>query len=118
MRGLTLVVAGSDQTRFRTALGLAAAAAALDQRVRLFLDAPAVALVVSEGMPPVALPPPGQPDTGELLETCLALGVGIILCQTGVADAGMTMAALDERFEAGGMTSLLGSLDEDRLLLV
>jgi hypothetical protein len=53
----------------------------------------------------------------ELLESCLELGVTVTLCQSGLAAAGLEAAALDPRFEYGGMVGWLAELEEDRLIL-
>lgn len=102
MRGLGIVVAGTDPERLRSALTLAAAQAALGARSRLLLDGDSVRLAATPG---------------ELLETCLDLGVTVTLCQTGMAAAGMTPGKLDVRFDYGGMVGWLAELGEDRLLL-
>ncbi len=103
MTGLSIIVAGADPVRFRTALTLAAAHAALGGRTRMLLDGEAVRLAV-------------LPE--ELRESCLELGVGIMLCQSGLALAGLSAAALDPRFEHGGMVRFLADLGEDRLIVV
>jgi len=118
MRGLTIIVAGRDTARLRSALGMAAAQAALGGPARLFLDGSAVALLRA----PIAeaddadYRAAGLPTLGELVDTGLALGARIILCQSGLALAGLTAAMLDPRFETGGMTSILATLGDDRLV--
>ena len=102
MRGLAVVVAGTDLPRFKTALTLAASQAALGGRARLLLDGESVRLA-TEG--------------GELLQSCFDLGVSVILCQSGLAAAGLDASALDARFEYGGMVGFLADLGEDRLLI-
>ncbi|WP_171746124.1 DsrE family protein [Sphingomonas sp. AP4-R1] len=102
-RGLTIIIAGADPDRLRSALGVAAAEAALGGRVRLFFDAAAV---------PLLCIPPSPPEP--LLEAAIELGAQISVCQTGLAEQGIT---LDPRFEAGGLVSVMADLDEDRLLL-
>jgi len=102
MRGLGIVIGGTDAARARTALTLAASQAALGARVRILLESDAVRLAMS-------------PD--ELLESCLELGVAVMLCQSGLAAAGLEAAALDPRFEYGGMVGWLAELEEDRLIL-
>lgn len=102
-RGLTIVVSGSDADRLRSALGLAAAEAALGGRVRLFLDAAAVRVLRS---PPDFFDP--------MVEASRDLGVRLLLCQTGLSEQGV---APDPRFDVGGLVSLLAELGEDRLLL-
>lgn len=104
LRGLTIVVATADAERWASALTMAAAHAALGGATRLFLDSAAVALLAE--------------PAGGLLATALDLGVTVIACQTGLAAAGLSMAALDARIEAGGMTSLLAALEEDRLVTI
>jgi len=118
MRGLTIIIAGQDPARLRSALGMAAAQAALGGAARLFLDGKAAGLLRA----PIAAPDDvehqaaGLPTIGELVDTCLALGARIILCQTGLALAGLAAASLDPRLETGGMTGLLAALGEDRLV--
>ena len=104
MTGLAIIVAGADPARFRTALTLAAANAALERRTRLLLDGEAVKMAVSpEEM---------------LLETCFELGVTITLCQGGLAAAHMDASRLDARFDYGGMVGLLADLGADRLIVI
>jgi len=103
MTGLGIIVAGVDPVRFRTALTLAAAQAALGGRVRVLLDSGAVAL--AQG-----------PDA--LLESCFELGAEVMLCQTGLAEARLDASALDSRFLHGGMVGWLAALGEDRLIVV
>lgn len=103
MRGLAIIVPGTDSSRFRSALVLAASQAALGGRVRLLLDSDAVQLV-SEG--------------GDLLESCFDLAVEVTLCQSGLAQAGLDAAGLDERFSYGGMVGFLAELGADRLVVV
>ena len=102
MNGLGIIVAGADQARFRTALTLAAAHAALGGRVRILLDGESVSLAAA-------------PD--ELLDSCFELGATVTLCQSGLAEAGLYAAALDPRFDHGGMVGWLADLGEDRLVL-
>jgi predicted peroxiredoxin len=102
LKGLGIVVAGTDPRRFRTALTLAAAQAALGGRVRILLDGESVALAAT---------------ADDLLDSCFELGATITLCQTGMAEAGLDAAALDPRFDHGGMVGWLAELGEDRLVL-
>ena len=103
MTGLGIIVAGIDPVRFRTALTMAAAQAALGARVRILLDSGAVMLAA-------------QPAA--LLESCFELGVEVTLCQTGLAEAGLDASALDSRFFHGGMVGWLAVLGDDRLVVV
>ena len=103
MIGLGIIVADTNPVRLRTALTLAAAQAALGGRVRILIDSGAVGLASA-----------GDP----LLESCFDFGVEVMLCQTGLAEAGMDAAALDLRFCYGGMVSWLADLGVDRLVVV
>jgi predicted peroxiredoxin len=100
MRGLTLIAATGDPERFRAALTIASAHAALGGRTRLYLHEGAVALLVN-------------PDP--LVATALETGVAIIACQTGLAGAGLAHSDLPAGVEAGGMVGLLAMLGDDRL---
>ena len=102
VRGLGIIVADVDPVRFRTVLTLAGAQAALGGRARILLDSGAVRLAQAPG---------------ELLGSCFELGVEVMLCQSGLAEAGMAAAALDSRFSYGGMVSWLADLAEDRLVI-
>jgi len=102
MKGLGIIVAGLDPVRFRSALTLAAAQAALGGHTRLLFDSAAVGLAA-------------EPD--ELLESCLELGVAITLCQSGLALAGLEAGDLDPRFDYGGMVGWLADLGDYRLIL-
>jgi len=102
MTGLGIIVADTDQVRFRTALTLAAAQAALGGRTRLLLDSGAV---------PLAATP------NDLLESCFELGAEVMLCQSGLGEAGLDASALDPRFSYGGMVGWLADLGADRLVI-
>ncbi len=118
MRGLTIVVAAAEPIRFRTALELAAATAALGGHARLFLQGGAVALL----RPPIvdagdaAHAASGLPTLAALLEEALGLGVEIVACQSGLQLTAIDAGALDGRIGFGGLVSLLGELGEDRLV--
>ena len=118
MRGLTIIVAGQDPARLRSALGMAATQAALGGPARLFLDGTAVSLLRAPVVGPddAEHQAAGLPTLGELVDTCFALGARIILCQTGLALAGLAAASLDPRLETGGMTRILATLGDDRLV--
>lgn len=100
--GLSIIVAGTDTTRFRTALTLAAAQAALGGQVRILLDSGAVILASTPN---------------DLLESCFELGAEVTLCQSGLAEAGLAASALDPRFRYGGMVGWLADLGADRLVV-
>lgn len=99
MRGLTILVATADPARFRTALMLASAQAALGASARVYAHEDAVRLLVP----------------GELMTTARELGVTLIACQTGLAEAGLP---LPDGVEGGGLVSLLAELGDDRLVTV
>ncbi|WP_404712475.1 peroxiredoxin [Sphingomonas sp. MMS24-J13] len=118
VRGLTIVLASADTDRLRSALGMAATQAALGGAARLFFDGAAVRLLT----PPLANPRDddhravGLPTLGELIETAFTLGVSIMACQSGLALAGLAADRIDPRIATGGMTVILASLGEDRLV--
>lgn len=117
MRGLTILVATADTARFRAALATAAAAAALGARVRVFLhDEAATLLGANPDADPARLTAAGVPTQEQLLEIARESGVALIVCQTGLALAGLSMETLPAGTEAGGLVSLLATLGEDRLL--
>jgi len=102
MTGLGIIVAGVDPVRFRTALTLAAAQAALGGRVRILLDSGAVTLAATL-------------DT--LFESCFELGAEVTICQTGLAEASLDASMLDPRFCYGGMVGWLAGIGADRLVI-
>ncbi len=115
MRGLTILVAGSDPTRFHAALSLAAAQAALGARARLHLQGKAVALLrLPARDDPTAA---GLPSLIELRTEAVALGVELTACQSGLALADVGFADLPEGIQASGLIELLTDLGEDRLLV-
>ena len=99
MRGLTVVVTTADPDRWRAALMLASAEAALGGRARVYCHEAAVTLLARS----------------ELVDTALELGVALIACQTGLAARDLALPAFAE---AGGLVSLLAELGEDRLVTV
>lgn len=119
MRGLTIIVAGADRQRFRAALEIAAAQAALGRPARLFLQTEAVPLLRSEAPAPVASAEELEdlPTSSELLVEALALGVRLICCQSGLAAAGFRADHLPDAIESGGLVALLADAEEDQLLM-
>jgi hypothetical protein len=97
MRGLTIICTRADA--MEPALTLAMAQAALGGRARLFAQGTAVA-----GL------------DGPLVAEAAALGVDLLACQSGLAEAGLDLATLDARIAAAGPVSVLQSLGEDRLV--
>lgn len=109
MRGLTIVVAGPDPDRFRAALTMACAAAALGGRARVYLHEAAVGLLGVD-----ASAPEGLPNLTDLRAIADHSGVGLIACQTGLVLAGLS--ADTQRVAAGGLIDLLATLKDDRLV--
>ena len=121
MRGLILIVADASAERFRTALVLAAAQAALGARVRFFFQGDALRSIVA----PVADPDGarqsamGLPSLAQLVGEAIALGVALAACQSSLALLGLTPEDFDPGVEWGGMVGLLAAMDaEDRLIVV
>lgn len=119
MRGLTIIVADVSTERFRTALSMAAAQAALDGAARIFLQGEAVSLIRAPvaGWEDDAYADAGLPTLPMLLEEALGLGVRIIVCQSGMQLTGAVADDFDPRVEYGGMVSVLQTLGEDRLVV-
>jgi predicted peroxiredoxin len=112
---LAIILSGADAGRWRSALGVAAAQAALGGEVRLFVDALAVPMLASE--PFDAATGSGLPSLRTLCDTMLELGGTITVCQTGLAECGMDATALDPRFAFGGVTGFLAGAAYARLTI-
>ena len=104
MRGLTILVVSADPSRFRAALALASAHAALGGRTRLFLHEEAVALLRAAGE-----------DMLHLIATAMECGATVVACQTGLARAGLAETDLPAGAETGGLVGVLATLGDDRL---
>src|SRR3546814_6600194 len=85
MRNLKIVILTPDPERFRGAITLAAAQAALGASVSIFLQLEAVALLRRPYGAPgdSAHKAKGLPTLAELMEDATALGVTFTLCQSG-----------------------------------
>jgi predicted peroxiredoxin len=120
MRGLSLIVATADGGRFYAALETAAAASALGRPTRVFLQGEAAALlrapVSFDGDP--ARRAAGQPDLASLIAEAMAMGVRLIVCQSGMALVGMTASELVPDIRAGGLVSFLAEAGADDQLVV
>ncbi|HSX55759.1 MAG TPA: DsrE family protein [Sphingomonas sp.] len=117
MRGLTIIAATADAERFRAALSLACAHAALGGSTRLYCHEAAVALLIPGSDPRDAeLAGKGLASRAQLLAEALESGVALIACQTGLAAAGIAFDTLAPGVEPGGLVSLLAALGEDRLV--
>lgn len=117
MRGLTIIAATGDAERFRAALSLACAHAALGGATRLYCHEAAVALLVPGSDPGDAgLAAKGLASRAQLVAEAQESGVMLIACQTGLAAAGIAFEMLPPGVEPGGLVSLLAALGEDRLV--
>ena len=113
MQALSIVVASADEGRFRSALELAAANAALDRPTRLFLQAQAVRALMERGHAAE-----GMPSPQEMLDEAIALGVQVSACQSGLALTGLDSSALPNGVETEGLVSFLAARRDDQLLVV
>ncbi len=120
MSRLTIIVATADPARFRAALTLATARAALGGAVRLYCHESSVALLVAvaraDDEDGSALAAAGLPDRQALLAIAQDAGVVLIACQTGLAIAGLSLDELVPGAQAGGMIGLLADGADDRLI--
>ena len=117
---LNIIVAAADGRRLYAALETGMAAAALGQRVRIFLQGEAAVLlrdpVAFDG--DAARRAAGQPDLASLVEEAIAMEVGLFVCQSGMTLAGMTATELVPQVRAGGLVSFLADVGaEDRLIV-
>jgi predicted peroxiredoxin len=118
MRRLTIIVATAERERFRAALSIALAEAALDRPVRIFLQEGAAALLTpARGSDETDVAAAGLPTLAELLDEALSAEIGFTICQSGLALAGASAATLPPGVEVGGLVGLLADAADDRLLL-
>jgi hypothetical protein len=108
MSALSIIVSGSEPTRLHSALGLAAAHAATGGTARLLFDRYAV---------PALAAIDAASEAGAMIETCFALGVELVVCQSGLADAGVDAGILDPRYGFGGMVGFVAAADPNRIVL-
>ena len=121
MRPLKIVLLGSDPERFRGALTIAAAHAALGGKVAVFFQLEAVALLKHDNVAPKdsAHHAKGLPRLAELMHDAAELGVTFIACQSGMELCGMEAGDLPAGTMTGGPVSFLQSvMAEDRLILL
>lgn len=118
--GLSIIVASVDGARFYASLEAAAAAAALGRPARIFLQGEAAALlrtpVSFDG--DAARRAAGQPDLASLIAEAMAMGVRLIVCQSGMALVGMTASELVPDIRAGGLVSFLAEAGPGDQLVV
>lgn len=115
MRGLTLIVATGDAERFRAALTIASAHAALGGRTRVYCHEASVELLARTDEDVTTLHAKGLPDRATLIATAVESGVAITACQTGLALAGLVESDLPAGVETGGLVGLLATIGDDRL---
>ncbi|MFD1950211.1 DsrE family protein [Sphingomonas arantia] len=119
MRGLTIIVADATPERFRTALSLATATAALGARARIFLQGEAVTLI----RPPITAPNDaahtkvGLPTLAAHYAEALALGVRFTLCQSGLTLTATQPSDYDPTTDYAGLISVMADLGDDRLVV-
>ena len=117
MRGLTILAATADIERFRAALSLACAHAAVGGDARLYCHEAAVALLVpGADTGDDALAARGLATRAQLLAEARDSGVTLIACQTGLAAQGIAFDTLPPGIQPGGLVSLLAALGDDRLV--
>jgi predicted peroxiredoxin len=114
MPGLKIIVLTADAERFRGALTIAAAHAALGQRTAIMLQHEAVGLLRQH----IAVPGDamhaahGMPALETLLDGALLLGVEVVACQSGLTLCGLAAQDLDP------VSFLQDMAADDRLTLV
>lgn len=117
--GLVIIIATDDGPRFRAALTVAVAQAALGGSVRVYCHEASVPLLASAARDDDdtdRLEASGLPDRRALMRIAEESGVPLIACQTGLAIAGLALTNLAAGVEAGGLVGLLATLGDDRLL--
>jgi len=110
---LALILLSADPARLHGALMLARAEGALGGAARLFLQGEAAALLRAPISAPqdAAWRAAGEPVLAALIDEALEDGVGIALCQSGLALAGLDASALDARIALSGPVAFLAGLD-------
>ncbi|MBK5264582.1 MAG: DsrE/DsrF/DrsH-like family protein [Alphaproteobacteria bacterium] len=121
MRTLKIVILTPDPERFRGALTLAAAQAALGAHVTIFCQLEAAALLRRPFTAPndAAHQAAGLPTLDDLMSDAAGLGVRFIACQSGMELCGINANDLSLHTSTGGPVSFLQSVgDGDRLVMV
>lgn len=106
MRELRIVVATADAERLRGALVLASAQAALGGAASIFLQLDAVALLREPVQAPedAAHLAAGLPSLSQLIAEALALDVGILACQSGMALHDVAASELPDGISISGQS--------------
>lgn len=117
---MKIVLTAPDAERFRGALTLAAAHAALGGAAALFLQLDAVAML----RPPLSAPrddahaAAGLPTLATLLADAMMLGVHVTACQSGMTLASLTADMLTKGIDVGGPIQFLtDGGDEARIVI-
>lgn len=121
MPPLKIIILTPDPERFRGALTLAAAQAALGAQVAIFCQLEAAALLRAPFTAPndMAHQARGLPTLDDLMSDAAALGVRFIACQSGMELCSMEARDLAPHTSTGGPISFLQSVgDKDRLLVI
>lgn len=115
-----MIVLTADAERFRGALTVAAAQAALGEPVAMLLLHDAVTLLGDAPAPADARHRAhGLPTVAELIADSLDLGVEIAACQSGLDLAGMSADLFDARVAVSGPVAFLqGRREGEQLVLV
>ncbi len=119
MAGLAIIISSVDPDRFRAALTLALAQAALGGRVEVYFHEYSVLLLhnaAHDDDDSGDLAGAGLPDRLQLLAMAQGAGITLTACQTGLALTNIPIEALVEGARAGGMVGLLAGLGSDRLI--
>lgn len=120
MPGLRIVVLTADVERFRGALTMAAAQAALGEPVAMLLLHDAVTLLSGVSAPgDERHSAHGLPTLAELIADALELGVEITACESGLDLAGISAEGLDPKVGVSGPLAFLQRRkDGEQLVLV
>ena len=123
---LGLIVLSGDYLRVHMALMTAAAAAAVDRRVVLFVTMDAIPVLMGqEGWRRLEgaardddMKARGVADLETLLESCRALEVSFIVCESGLRATRSDAETLrdDTEVEVAGLVTFLGAIDHGEMV--
>jgi intracellular sulfur oxidation DsrE/DsrF family protein len=105
MPGLLLIVSDAAGERFAAGVELAAASAALDRPVAVLLRGPAVKAL-------------GRAEVAQAFDILFELGANVSLCQTAMAEHGLTARDLPPGVEALGMVAFLGGRSDWQVVVI
>ena len=120
MQNLKLLILTPDPERFRGALTLAAAQAALGAEVTIFCQLEAAVLLRQPVTAPndAAHQAKGLPTLDDLMSDAAGLGVRFIACQSGMELCDMEASDLVLHSTTGGPVSFLQSVENGERLLI